>query len=187
MSDDQKDVTPRAEVLREAEKLITGDRNETYGTPTQNFDNIAKLWNVQFRHLLKDGAEFAAADVALAQIHVKMARMVAQPKRDNFVDLAGYAACGWECIPGEEEPEDEISPLTGVVPPRATGGVFTPVDPGRYAPYMVNVTTSGVHDPEEIAAMLRGAVRAQRPVRDSLDPSCCQPVEDDQHECGPCC
>lgn len=120
MTDDQKDITPRAEVLREAEQLITGDRNETYGTPTQNFTNIAELWNVQFAHLLKDDAKFSAYDVALAQIHVKMARMVAQPKRDNFVDIAGYAACGWEAK------DSEPNAMTGVVPPKkfAAGGTF---------------------------------------------------------------
>lgn len=104
------EVTPRAEVLREAETLITGDRNHTYGTPTQNFTNIAALWNVQFAHLLKDDAEFTATDVALAQIHVKMGRMVAQPKRDNFVDIAGYSACGYETT---IEPEPEPAALTG--------------------------------------------------------------------------
>lgn len=90
------DVPPRAAVLREAEGLITGDRNQSYGTPTQNFTNIAELWSIQFQDLLKDGAKFTAAQVAQAQIHVKMARMIAQPKRDNYVDVAGYAGCGWE-------------------------------------------------------------------------------------------
>lgn len=89
-------IPPRALLLQEAEKLITGDRNKTYGTPTQNFQNIADLWNVQFGHLLKDGVKLNGAHVAQALCHVKLARMVAQPKRDNFVDLAGYAACGWE-------------------------------------------------------------------------------------------
>jgi hypothetical protein len=88
--------TPRSEVLREAEQLITGDRNQTYGDPTENFQNIADQWTVQFRHLLKDGARFTPAHVAQGQILVKTSRMIAQPKRDNYVDIAGYAACGWE-------------------------------------------------------------------------------------------
>jgi hypothetical protein len=88
-------ISPRAEVLREAETLITGDRNVTYGTPTENFERIAELWNTQFAPMLLH--PFTAAQVAQAMMHVKLARMVTQPKRDNYLDLAGYAACGWEC------------------------------------------------------------------------------------------
>jgi hypothetical protein len=93
---DAEIVPPRAAVLREAEGLITGDRNKSYGSPTENFTNIADLWNVQFRHKLQDGQRFTPTDVATAMIHVKQARLIAQPKRDNFVDIAGYAGCGWE-------------------------------------------------------------------------------------------
>lgn len=90
------EISPRASVLREAEALITGDRNKAYGSPTENFANIAALWNVQFGHKLKDGEAFSPEDTALAMIHVKMARIIAQPKRDNWTDIAGYAACGYE-------------------------------------------------------------------------------------------
>lgn len=88
------EVSPRAQLLREAETLITGDRNKSYGSPTQNFANTAALLNVQFGHKLRE--PFEARDVALIMIQLKMARMVAQPKRDNWLDIAGYAACGYE-------------------------------------------------------------------------------------------
>lgn len=159
MPEDQKDISPRAEVLREAEQLITGDRNETYGPPTKNFENIAKLWNVQFQHLLAEGSEFTAADVALAMIHMKMARMVAQPKRDNFVDLAGYAACGWECIETGEA-EDAVKPLTGVVKPQPWDSLTRTAADYRY--------TINVSNPRDD--------RIQK-IR----------VNDSQHKCGPCC
>lgn len=97
-------LSPRAEILREAEKLITGDRNVTYGPPTENLTNIAELWTTRLRHKLKDGETIKPSDVADFMILVKMARNVAQPKRDNWVDAAGYAACGWECF--EEENAD---------------------------------------------------------------------------------
>jgi hypothetical protein len=93
-------VPPRSTLLFEAEGLITGDRNASYGSPTENFQNTADLWTTQFKHLLKDGARFTAAHIAQGMMQLKLARMVAQPKRDNYLDLAGYAACGWEC---EEE------------------------------------------------------------------------------------
>lgn len=93
--------TARGAVLLEARQLITGDRNQTYGTPTQNFQNIADLLNVQFKHKLRDDVLFTPTDVAVIMMQVKLARMVAQPKRDNFVDIAGYAACGWQCQEAE--------------------------------------------------------------------------------------
>ncbi len=96
------DKTPRRKVLEEAADLIDGDRNVTYGSPTQNFENIAELWNVRFGHLLKNGKTFTAPDVADAMILLKVARNIADPKRDNAVDIAGYAACGWETVEATE-------------------------------------------------------------------------------------
>lgn len=91
----KEEVPVRAALLRLAEDLITGDRNKTYGSPTENFKNIAALLNVQFAHKLRE--EFTAADVAIMMLQVKLARMIAQPKYDNWLDVAGYAACGAEC------------------------------------------------------------------------------------------
>ncbi len=90
------DITPREDVLYEAAKLITGDRNKTYGSPTQNFQDTATIWTASLRHKLKDGVELDAIDVAKLMIGLKVARTTAQPKRDNWVDIAGYAACGYE-------------------------------------------------------------------------------------------
>lgn len=87
----------RAMVLEEAARLITGDRNKSYGSPTQNFQNTADMWTVQFRHLLKDDAAFTASHIAQAMSLLKLARMIAGAKLDNWTDLAGYAGCGAEC------------------------------------------------------------------------------------------
>lgn len=89
-------VPPRQAVLEEAAELITGDRNQTYGSPTQNFTDTARTWSVLLRPKLKDGAELEPGDVAMLMVALKLARMVAQPKRDNWVDIAGYAGCGYE-------------------------------------------------------------------------------------------
>jgi hypothetical protein len=93
--DDPNRVTPRADVLREAEFLITGDRNKTYGPPTQNFRTIAGLLNERFADQLK--RPFTGSDVADMMILVKVARNAVDPKRDSWTDIAGYAACGYEC------------------------------------------------------------------------------------------
>lgn len=91
----ESDITPRRELLAEADKLVHSDRNATYGEPTQNFQDTAALWNIQFSHKLSE--PFTAEDVAKAMIGLKLARMKAASKYDNWVDIAGYAACGWEC------------------------------------------------------------------------------------------
>lgn len=89
-------VPPRAALLNEASDLITGERNKSYGSPVANFQTTADLWTLQFAHLLKDGYRFTGAHVSQAMMHLKLARMIAQPKRDNYLDIAGYAGCGWE-------------------------------------------------------------------------------------------
>jgi len=86
-------ISARAEVLREAECLITGDRNRTYGEPMENFENIARLFNTFLRYKLKDGAEITPGDTAGLMILVKLAREMSGPKEDNKVDMIGYAAC----------------------------------------------------------------------------------------------
>lgn len=95
------DSPERVKVLKEAASLITGDREKDYGTPQVNFNRIAALWNVQAAHLLKDGAYFTPVDVALLLLQLKMARAVNSPKRDTFVDAAGYAALAAELAEDE--------------------------------------------------------------------------------------
>ena len=39
-------MTKRSDVLKQAEALITGDRQEAYGPPSVNFSRIAAGWSV---------------------------------------------------------------------------------------------------------------------------------------------
>lgn len=93
----------RVQVLREAAALITGDRQADYGPPAVNFQRIADLWTVQAAAVLKDGAKFDPVLVALLLLQLKMARAVQSPKRDTFVDAAGYAALAAELAQGDSE------------------------------------------------------------------------------------
>jgi hypothetical protein len=87
---------PRVKLLREAATLITGDREQDYGTPQVNFQRIADLWNVQLKELLAPGKKFSPMDVALAMTQVKMGRAVQTPTEDSFKDAAGYIALAYE-------------------------------------------------------------------------------------------
>jgi hypothetical protein len=82
----------RTRCLGEAATIITGQRDAQYGGPEENFTRIAKLWSVIF------GIEVTQEDVAMAMVAVKVARYASKSgfQPDTWVDIAGYAACGYE-------------------------------------------------------------------------------------------
>lgn len=86
----------RDEILISAMKCVTGDRAQDYGRPEDNFGKIAMLWN---DYLQSGGClgHIEAKDVAAMMILLKVARIATgHGKADNWVDIAGYAACGGE-------------------------------------------------------------------------------------------
>jgi hypothetical protein len=106
------DLNPRAEVLRTAESLVNGDRNNQYGEPHQDFARTATLWNTY----LDLDEVIQPHDVAAMMMLLKLSRIHWSPdKQDSWVDAAGYAACGWDTVvntilPEDANPVDEISP-----------------------------------------------------------------------------
>ena len=81
----------RKEILEAATKCVCGDREQDYGSPENNFNTIAKFWSAY------KGCEFDAVDVAAMLALLKIARISSgHAKDDNWIDLAGYAACGGE-------------------------------------------------------------------------------------------
>ena len=100
------EMSPRESALTEAKKLITGDRNNQYGPPTQDFNRTARMANA-FGFAVVDEAgnvnPVQAHHVALFVMFVKLSRLAWTPqKRDSWVDIAGYAGCGFECAVTEE-------------------------------------------------------------------------------------
>jgi len=79
-------------ILPEAEKLVHGDRNETYGHPLDDFSRTATMWGAIL------GRTVTAEQVGLCMIAVKLSRECHAPKRDNMVDIAGYAETVAWCI-----------------------------------------------------------------------------------------
>lgn len=71
-------------IASEAIGLVSEDRQKTYGHPSKNFAETARLWSVVL------GIEVTATQVALCMVQVKIAREIFSPKRDNLVDAIGY-------------------------------------------------------------------------------------------------
>lgn len=90
----------RAEILDQAKRCVCGDREQDYGSPEDNFQTIADLWAVYIgRKCVSQGADVSILpeDVAAMLALLKIARITSgHAKADNWIDLAGYAACGGE-------------------------------------------------------------------------------------------
>lgn len=99
----------REEILDAACKCVCGDREQDYGSPENNFRLIAGFWRAYLEaksldvYTGTDGectvpvADIGPEDVAAMMCLFKIARIATgHGKADNWIDLAGYAACGGE-------------------------------------------------------------------------------------------
>lgn len=89
----------RHELLQAANNIVTADRNEQYGEPEDNFENIARLWSAYLNGSVTHEPEcLGAEDVAIMMILFKVARLIDSNynSMDSWVDIIGYAACGGE-------------------------------------------------------------------------------------------
>lgn len=80
-----------ATITAEAEAIVYGSRNGDYGHPREDFTRCAIIWTGLLHHRLADGEHITPEDVARLQIGLKLSRDVHSHKRDNRVDIAGYA------------------------------------------------------------------------------------------------
>jgi len=80
---------PVETILQEAQRLVHGDRNADYGHPIQDFRRTAAIVTVMLEHKLKMDLE--ATDIPIIMMAVKLSRHFNKYKRDNLVDLCGYA------------------------------------------------------------------------------------------------
>jgi hypothetical protein len=78
-------------VLAEAMRITDGARHADYGHPRDDFARTALMWTGILAGKLREDVEVTAADVPLCMIAVKLARQSHRHKRDNLVDIAGYA------------------------------------------------------------------------------------------------
>ena len=89
----------REYILREAARIVCGDRNKQYGEPEDSFRAIAEFWETYVRErCVSTGAGVCinAADVAMMMVLLKVARTIGGTKADTYIDIAGYASCAAE-------------------------------------------------------------------------------------------
>ena len=89
-------MAERESVLVEAHGLVHGDRNASYGHPLDDYTRTSGMVSAMLAHKLKE--PLTAEDLILIMCQVKISRQVNKAKRDNAVDLAGYAECLDWCI-----------------------------------------------------------------------------------------
>jgi|TARA_R100000149_G_C5880275_1_gene145213 hypothetical protein len=80
----------RDDILKEAMRLINGDRAKDYGDAYMNHERIAKLWSVVL------DKKVTVKDVMMCMLCVKIARLIHADKTDNWIDICGYAGLGGE-------------------------------------------------------------------------------------------
>ena len=96
----------REEILAAAKKCVCGDREQDYGSPERNFQTIANLWDSYLSANGRVSPGIEPRDVAAMLAMLKIARIASgHAKNDNWIDLAGYAACGGELEGVEDETE----------------------------------------------------------------------------------
>jgi len=78
-------------ILDEAKELVYGDRGAAYGHPLDDYARTAGAASALLAHKLRE--PLLAEDVIIIMECVKLSREVNSPKRDNRVDMAGYALC----------------------------------------------------------------------------------------------
>jgi len=72
-------------ILAEAARIRGGERRADYGDAVENFSRITAIANAA------TGLQLTSAQVCKVMLAVKLARELHHHKRDNLVDLCGYA------------------------------------------------------------------------------------------------
>lgn len=90
--------SPRETLLNEAKRIVTGERNKSYGEPEDNSRRIGDLWNVFLQGRTKPPTEpLDPYEVFLMMGLMKIARLMHDPSNyDSYLDAVGYITVAWD-------------------------------------------------------------------------------------------
>lgn len=81
----------REQLLNKAKEITVGKRDQDYGSPGANFLMASRMLSAYL------GWDIKPEQIAVILMIIKICRIKASPsKPDNWLDIAGYAACGAE-------------------------------------------------------------------------------------------
>lgn len=89
-------------ILKEAEGIRQGSRNSDYGDAVENFKRIAQMASII------TGTELTPKQCVAVHIATKLSREAYRHKRDNLVDLCGYADIMQEVCESTEVDDGKI-------------------------------------------------------------------------------
>lgn len=89
----------RVDILQDAIEITSKDRQNTYGKPEKNFEQIAAYWTIYLSNRLGYHVTVAPYDVSIMQSLLKIARTTSSPMHmDNYKDGAAYFAIAAELV-----------------------------------------------------------------------------------------
>ena len=98
-------------ILQEADRIVDGERQWAYDHPYDNCLRIGKMWGV-----ILETKPIPPEKVALMMCGLKLVREIHRHKRDNLVDLAGYAKVA-DMVEKEKLVREKGLTLDKVLPP----------------------------------------------------------------------
>jgi len=85
--------------LDEAKRIVCEERHNIHGLPEKSFKDISYLWEDYLTEKNGNGSvSIKPHDVGVLMILLKIARIKGNDgtNTDDWIDIAGYAACGRE-------------------------------------------------------------------------------------------
>ena len=131
-------------VLKEADGLVNGDRQASYGHPHTDYTCTADMWSAMILRRYGVDIPLTPDFACLMMVAVKLSRECGKPKRDNLVDAAGYIACAEKCL----DKENELNSLTETFGPlEAPSRIFAATrEPGPIVPIAPSATNHPLTD-----------------------------------------
>jgi hypothetical protein len=80
-------------ILEEANRLVSGDRQESYKHPLHDYECTSIMWSAMIKKRYNVDVSLSPDFCTLMMAAMKISREIGKHKRDNLVDLAGYARC----------------------------------------------------------------------------------------------